>query len=204
MVRCLIFILGGIAGTSLVVYGSPDADMDSTDKVTGAMQAIPTDLDRLAGVLPLATIIPFADLVFGGALLVAVVLMHGIGIRFITLHFRSRCAALATRPRNSARFETLFGVVVFLLLALHLAEVVFWTAALVYSKVIGNWRVAGFFVANTYTTLGYGNFVLPTDWNMLAPIIAISGLFTFGWTGSVLVGFVGMLNRARARRHLHR
>ena len=28
-------------------------------------------------------------------------------------------------------------------------------------------------------------------------VIAISGLFTFGWTGSVLVGFVGMLNRAR-------
>ena len=66
-----------------------------------------------------------------------------------------------------------------------------------HSSVIGNWRVAGFFVANTYTTLGYGNFVLPTERNMLAPIIAMSGLFTFGWTGSVLVGFVGMLNRAR-------
>jgi len=40
--------------------------------------------------------------------------------------------------------------------------------------------------------------VLQPAWNMLAPIIAISGLFTFGWTGSVLVGYVDMLNRARA------
>jgi hypothetical protein len=168
-----------------------------TDTVTGVLQGAPGDLDRLAGVLPLATIIPFADLVLGGVLLVAIVLFHGIGVRFITVLFRTRCAALATGPRNSARFEVLFGVAIFLLLTLHLAEVVFWTAALVYSKLLVNWRIAGFFVANTYTTLGYGNFVLPTQWNMLAPIIAISGLFTFGWTGSVLVGFVGLLNRAR-------
>ena len=84
---------------------------------------------------------------------------------------------------------------IFLLLALHLAEVVFWTAALVYSKLVNDWRAAAFFAANTYTTVGYGRFVLPAEWGMLAPIIAISGLFTFGWTGSVLVGFVVMLNK---------
>jgi len=33
----------------------------------------------------------------------------------------------------------------------------------------------------------------------MAPIISISGLFTFGWTGSVLVGFVASLNRLRDR-----
>ena len=32
---------------------------------------------------------------------------------------------------------------------------------------------------------------------MLAPIIAISGLFTFGWTGSVLVDIVGRVNRLK-------
>jgi hypothetical protein len=30
---------------------------------------------------------------------------------------------------------------------------------------------------NTYTTVGYGNFVLPQGWEMLAPIIAMSGLY---------------------------
>jgi len=56
---------------------------------------------------------------------------------------------------------------------------------------------AAFFAANTYTTLGYGTFVLPQEWNMMAPIIAISGLFTFGWTASVLVDFVRAANRVR-------
>ena len=32
---------------------------------------------------------------------------------------------------------------------------------------------------------------------MLAPIMAISGLCTFGWTGSVLVDIVGRVNRLK-------
>jgi len=90
------------------------------------------DVDRLAGVLPLASIIPFPDLLFGGALLVAVVLLHGVGIRLVSGHFRKRSLAFASRTHASLRLDMLFAVVVFLLLALHLAEVVFWTAALVY------------------------------------------------------------------------
>ena len=58
-------------------------------------------------------------------------------------------------------------------------------------------RDAGFFAANTYTTLGYGSVILPPPWKMLAPIMAISGLFTFGWTGSVLVDIVGRVNRLK-------
>ena len=172
--------------------------MDPTQTVDDAVRALPADVDLLAGVLPLATIVPLADLLFGGALLVAVVVLHGGGVRLIDGFFRKRCSAFATRATSALRFDVLFGIVIFLLLALHLGEIVFWTAALVYSKLVVNWRSAAFFVANTYTTVGYGTFVLQPAWNMLAPIIAISGLFTFGWTGSVLVGYVDMLNRARA------
>jgi hypothetical protein len=135
----------------------------------------------------------------GGALLVAVVLIHGVGIRFVSGHFRKQTAALARRAHASLRLDALLGVVIFLLLALHLAEVVFWTAALVYSRLVTDWRTAAFFAANTYTTVGYGKFVLPPEWNMMSPIISISGLFTFGWTGSVLVGFVTSLNQLRDR-----
>ncbi len=175
--------------------------MDPAQTVDEAVRALPADVDRLAGILPLASIVPFADLLFGGALLVAIVVLHGAGVRGIDGYFRKRCATFATRARASMRFDVLFGSVIFLLLALHLAEIVFWTAALVYSKLVTDWRAAAFFVANTYTTVGYGSFVLRPEWNMLAPIIAISGLFTFGWTGSVLVGYVDMLNRARASPH---
>ena len=53
-----------------------------------------------------------------------------------------------------------------------------------------------------YTTLGEGAVSLPEPWLLIGPIIAMSGLFTFGWTASVLVGIMteyGQLDRSRAR-----
>ena len=52
-------------------------------------------------------------------------------------------------------------------------------------------RDSYYFVLESYTTLGEGNVTLPDRWRLLGPIIGMSGLFTFGWTGSVLVRGVG-------------
>jgi hypothetical protein len=44
---------------------------------------------------------------------------------------------------------------------------------------------------------------LPPSWRQLGPIIAVSGLFTFGWTSSVLVYVMtqfGMLDTHHAER----
>jgi hypothetical protein len=67
----------------------------------------------------------------------------------------------------------------------------------VHGGLVTSWRVAGFFASNTYTTVGYGNIPLAAGWEMVAPIIAISGLFTFGWSGSVLVDIVGRCQRIK-------
>jgi Ion channel len=74
---------------------------------------------------------------------------------------------------------------------------VMWAAALVYSGLVPHWIDAGYFTANTYTTLGYGDSPLVDEWRMVAPIIAVTGLFTFGWTGSVLVDVVGRIGRVK-------
>ena len=83
------------------------------------------------------------------------------------------------------------------MLGSHLVETTVWTAVLVWGHLVGSWRDAAYFAANTYTTLGYGTVVLADAWKMLSPIIAISGLFTFGWTGSVLVDVVGRISKLK-------
>ncbi|MEI7704940.1 MAG: hypothetical protein WCK73_10115, partial [Deltaproteobacteria bacterium] len=60
---------------------------------------------------------------------------------------------------------------------------------------------ASYYAANTYTTLGYGSRMLPEQWRMVGPIMAISRLFTFGWTGSVLVDVVGRMGRVKELIH---
>jgi hypothetical protein len=134
-------------------------------------------------------VMPVPDFVVGGAMLLLIVLVHATGMRMLTDRFERRIQQLQ-RLNSTWRPDLLMVAVVALMLLLHLFEIWVWAAALVYSGLVVNWRAAGFFAANTYTTVGYGNFLLPEGWHMLAPIIAMSGLFTFGWTGSVLVEVV--------------
>ena len=160
------------------------------------IEAVPSDVANIPLVQHLTAVMPAADLVFGGAMLVVIVLMHATGVRFITNQVVARWQTIMQRP-TAWRADLLMGSSVFVLLALHLAEMLAWAAALVYSGLVPDWRTAGFFAGNTYTTVGYGAFVLPNGWRMLAPIIAISGLFTFGWSGSVLVDLVGRCQKIK-------
>ena len=64
-------------------------------------------------------------------------------------------------------------------------------------------RDSYFFVLESYTTLGGGNVVLPDQWRLVGPMIGMSGIFTFGWTGSVLVNImneIGKLDRTQATK----
>jgi hypothetical protein len=144
----------------------------------------------------LAQVMPAADVAFGGAMLTLIILIHATGVRAVTSHVAHRCRVIMQKPRTwRADFVMLSSIT--MLLALHLSETVVWAAALVYGNLVPSWRAAGFFAGNTYTTVGYGAFVLPAGWEMLAPIIAISGLFTFGWSGSVLVDIVARCQRIK-------
>jgi len=182
---------------------TPGKGGDALQSVPGAIEAgvaqiesVPSDVANIPLVQHLTAVMPAADLVFGGAMLVIIVLMHATGVRFITNHVVARWQTIMKRP-TAWRADLLMGGSVFVLLALHLVEMLAWAAALVYSGLVADWRSAGFFAGNTYTTVGYGAFVLPNGWRMLAPIIAISGLFTFGWSGSVLVDLVGRCQKIK-------
>lgn len=187
---------------------------ESASRSLSAAATSPADalaqVESLGNEVPLiqhmTQVMPLPDFVFGGGMLLLIVLIHATGMRMLTDRFELRIQALSQRSRSTWRPDLLLGAVVLLMLLLHLAEIWVWAAALVYSGLVDNWRAAGFFAANTYTTVGYGNFVLPEGWHMLAPIIAMSGLFTFGWTGSVLVEIVRRCQAAkaavlRARQH---
>ncbi|HEY1461276.1 MAG TPA: ion channel [Casimicrobiaceae bacterium] len=167
------------------------------------LEALPHDLQQLPGLQQLGDVIPAADLLYGGGMLLFIVLIHATGVRIVTGHVAQRSTIILKNP-TAWRADLLMSSAVFMLLALHLAEIVIWAAALVYSGLVSDWRSAGFFAGNTYTTVGYGAFVLPLGWHMLAPIMAISGLFTFGWSGSVLVDLVGRCQKIKDAAVLRR
>jgi len=144
----------------------------------------------------LAEALPVPDIMFGGTVLVLVVMFHAFWIRLITGSFLKR-SQRAGMLGSMWRADLLFALVVMALLALHLAEVVVWSAALILGNIVSDWARAAYFAANCYTALGEP-FSLPHAWRIVPPIIAMSGIFTFAWTASVLVNFVSRYNDLRA------
>lgn len=180
----------------LLAATTGQSPVNALQQIPGTLERGAADIEQLPLFEHLSAVMPAADLFFGGAMLVLIVLVHAAGVRAVTGHVIRRTQVVMLRP-TLWRADLLMGSIIFMLLALHVTEMVLWAAALVYSNLVPDWRAAGFFAGNTYTTVGYGSFILPDGWRMLAPIIAMSGLFTFGWSGSVLVDFVRRLNAIR-------
>jgi hypothetical protein len=180
----------------LLAAATTNSSPDVLQQIPGSLERGVADIERLPFFAHLSAVMPAADMFFGGAMLVFIILVHAAGVRAVTRHVMHRCEAIMQHPA-AWRADLLMGGVVFMLLALHVTEMFIWSAALVYSGLVPDWRTAGFFSGNTYTTVGYGAFVLPAGWHMLAPIIAMSGLFAFGWSGSVLVDYVRRINAIR-------
>ncbi|MBP6778614.1 MAG: hypothetical protein KA151_15335 [Piscinibacter sp.] len=145
---------------------------------------------------PLTEALPVPDLMFGGTVLVIVIAFHAFWIRFITSLFLTRASAIEV-TKSAWRADVLFIAMVIALLTVHLSEVVLWSAALVLGGLVPDWSRAAYFAANCYTALGEP-FSLAHAWRVVPPIIAMSGIFAFGWTASVFVNFVARYNELRA------
>ena len=145
---------------------------------------------------------PWVAIGLGSFILVCLVLFHGGGIHWILqLHRRAERRLLLGRP-HILQAIILFGISVFLMLALHLIGVMAWALILLKIGFIQRAHDAIYFCANAYTTLGYGSVDLDPAWRNISPIIGISGLFTFAWTTSVLVTIVTGHNRLLEQLHL--
>ncbi len=184
--------------TPFTMLGEASAQVQGTPagSASTGLAAVPGDIAAIPLLQHLAQVLPAADVAFGGVMLIVIILIHAAGVRLVTDIVARRMRIIMVHPRVW-QADVVMTLSVVLLLVLHLVEIVVWSSSLVYGGLVASWRAAGFFAGNTYTTVGYGNFVLPPNWEMVAPIIAMSGLFTFGWSGSVLVDIVSRCQRVK-------
>lgn len=149
----------------------------------------------------LSSVNPLVELALGTIVLVPIIVIHGWALSQVSRFFSSRYA-LYTPHTPRWRPSTLTSFTIALLVVIHLVETLLWTIPIIEAGILKNFRDAYYYVLESYTTLGEGNVTLPSDWRLVGPVIAISGLFTFGWTASVLVYVMNesaKLNAARSR-----
>jgi hypothetical protein len=147
---------------------------------------------------------PWAALMLGSVILVCLVLFHGSGIHWILIYHQRNGRRLWLGRPHHIEATLLFGTSIFLMLLLHIVGVLVWAYSLVHLGLILRANDAIYFCANAYTTLGYGNVDIDPLWRNISPIIGISGLFTFAWTTSALVGVVTGHNRLLEQLEIER
>ena len=139
---------------------------------------------------------PAVEIALGTIPLLATLFIHGVGMYLVMREFERRGVPIYRSGRTGQLF---FGLMIVMMLATHLVEMLVWATALVALSAITTFRDAFYFVAGTYTTLGYGEGTLTREWRLLGPMIGISGLFAFGWTTGVLVSLVSQAYQERQK-----
>jgi hypothetical protein len=144
---------------------------------------------------------PVLELGLATIVLVFIIVFHGWCLGAASKFFSTRFALYSPRTARW-RVSLLTGFTIALLVIIHLVETLLWTIPLLQLDIMKGFRNAYYYVLEAYTTLGEGTVALPGEWRLVGPVIAISGLFTFGWTASVLVYIMnqtGSLHSERSR-----
>jgi hypothetical protein len=76
------------------------------------------------------------------------------------------------------------------LLVTHLVEMAIWAAVFWWWGMLPDFETAAYFSSTSYTTVGYGDVVLPTKWRLLGPVEASVGVLMLGWSTAIIVAIV--------------
>jgi hypothetical protein len=79
------------------------------------------------------------------------------------------------------------------LFVLHAAEIWLYAALYALSGALSSFEQALYFSTSTYTTVGYGDVVLPTGWRVLGAIEGANGIILLGWSTAFFVAVVGRI-----------
>jgi hypothetical protein len=153
--------------------------------------------------IPLTTELDLPAYVFGIAMLLVVMLIHGIALVQIAKRYEVKSFLYLAEHRYSA-VAFAFYLSVLCLFLMHIFEIILWGTALWLFKLLPNLGESILFSGSTYTAMGFMDDLLPNGWKMLAVIIAFSGMFAFAWTASVMISMTKNFRQAYTRMHMEK
>jgi len=104
-------------------------------------------------------------------------------------------AAKGLRPWTAAVMMVRFSGFI---IVLHLLEILIW-AGFYRWQVFPSWETGFYFSAASYSTVGYGDIVLPIFWRSLGPLEAVVGILMCGMSVSALFVIATQLVAAESK-----
>lgn len=130
----------------------------------------------------------FTNLGIGILLLMLTTAIHAMAMKFARDLVHSHAGRLRQRLRTFPLYNVL-GIILLMFVALFL-QVCLWALAYLLLGAIEGLEQALYFSMVTFTTLGYGDVVLPARWNLLSSIEGANGIIMFGWTTAIVMAVV--------------
>jgi hypothetical protein len=111
---------------------------------------------------------------------------------------------IARRERFEQRSDiTLFSLYLILVFSvvtgLHLAETAIWAVVYQWWGLFPDYETSLYFSLGSYTTIGYGDVVLPQRWRLLGAVEGVSGVLLCGLSTAFIFVVLNALIQIRAR-----
>jgi len=124
------------------------------------------------------------------------VIIHALGTSAIIAHL-ARLFQNRKPPFSLWASSLTIARVVGMLLLLHVIEAGLWALFYLLSGDLPTFETAIYFSVTSYTTVGYGDVVLPQPWRILGPIESGVGILMFGWSTAIIVAAVTKIHGSR-------
>lgn len=136
------------------------------------------------------------QLFIGGVMIGVTVLFQAFTLESI-LHLSHKVSTPLHRVRRF--WKALFLTVIVLAVAtVIVVEIWLWALLYLALDALPNLETALYFSTVSFSTVGFGDVVLPDEWRLLSGIEATNGMLMFGWSVAFILEVVGTLYRREA------
>lgn len=139
------------------------------------------------------------ELLTASGIVAICVVVHIGSIMFIAqlLLFRfSEREGFATTTRQARLLLFVFALVI----SLHVVEIGIWATFYYWRGLFPDFETALYFSFGTYSTIGYGDVVLPQGWRLLGGVEGLSGVLLCGLSAAFIFAVVNTLFQSRFQR----
>ena len=117
-----------------------------------------------------------SKLLIAWGLMAICVVVHAVGVTSAIRWMRHRSVGL----RGFHAWTWLLILLAAWIILLHLIEITLWGGFYVWRGAMPDLASGLYFSAVTYTTTGYGDLVLPSEWRLLGGVEALTGILLCG------------------------
>ncbi len=132
------------------------------------------------------------QLFWGTVVLSACAVIH-VGALSIMIEVLEKIGSWATERSRFIRTAVVTGAAFAMIVSSHTIQVWLWAFVLIYMGAFEYLYDALYFSLVTYTTVGYGDVVLPIDFRVFGAFGGVTGILCFGISTAFLVSLISRL-----------